>query len=528
MQTAYDLVRLAAARYPDQLALVDDRSDRTLTYGELLDELDVIAAGLAARGVRPGMRVATVLPNLIEHCLLLFALQRLGAVPAVINFRLTPADVARLAREGEFQGAIIHADEALAEALAGTLPAAAPLMSVGGAAGPAEDFAACRGSPADLVPVPRPEREDPAFIFYTSGTTGLPKGVVIPHRALEHRVLWISPLTGLRFGTHLRALGVSPLSHAIGFFGVFLVTLAYNGTYYVVSAFDPQKAVDMIETHRINFLFTVPTILHMMMNAPNYRPRRMASLEYVLFGGAPTPASLLARMDEEWPAALRHIFGLTETMVSLYNPDPVGRPTVLRPTFYSRVRVVRIGGGPEDAVAPGEEGELIVDASADAVFSEYLNRPGATAEKFRDGWYFTGDVCVRLENSEIDLKGRVDDVIRSGGETVHPEEVEAVLGSHGGVGEAAVIGVTDARWGEMVVACVVPAGEAPSLEALDAHCRGSTLARFKRPRGYVFLETLPRNAANKVLRRVLRETVSEARERGGAPEFHALGPRGEV
>ena len=522
MQTAYDLVWLAAERYPDQIALVDDRSDRALTYRELVDALDSIAAGFAERGVEAGMRIATVLPNLFEHCLILFALQRIAAVPAVINFRLTAADIGKLIEHGEIQGAIIPSDDALADVVTAALPKGGLLFSVGGDTALSDDFAACRGDPAGLPPRPTPDPEDPAFIFYTSGTTGLPKGVVVPHRAIEHRVLWISPPTGLRFGTDLRALGCSPLNHAIGFFCVYLVTLAYNGTYYVMSAFDPAKAVDMIERHRINFVFAVPTIFHMLMNAPNYRPERMASLDFVMFGGAPTPASLLRQMRDEWSANLHHIFGATECMVPLHNADPVDQPTVLRPTFYARVRVIKVGGAPDQIVTPGDEGELIVDASADTMFTGYLNRPDATAEKLHDAWYFTGDICRLLENGDLDLRGRVDDVVRTGGENVHPDEVEAHLVQHPGVREAAVVGVTDARWGQMVVGCVVAAA-GTNPEDLDHFCRSSGLAGFKRPRGYVFIDRLPRNAANKVLRRNLREMASEAREIQGEPRFYDLG-----
>ena len=191
-----------------------------------------------------------------------------------------------------------------------------------------------------------------------------------------------------------------------------------------------------------------------MVSAPNYIPAKMVSLELVLYGGAPIMPALLDRIDREWPATVRHIYGTTEIMCALHNPDPVGRPVTLRPGYYSRVRVVRVGGTESELVKPGEAGELIVDASAETFFSGYLNRPEATAEKLRNGWYFTGDVCVLREDGDMDLVGRIDDVIRSGGESVYPEEVEAVLATHPAIREAAVIGVPDPLWGEMVVACV--------------------------------------------------------------------------
>src|SRR5215475_13172764 len=279
MKTAYDLVWIAGERTPDHLALVDDRTDRQLTYKQLLEEVDVVAAGLAARGVRAGSRIATILPNLYEHCVALLALQRLAAVPTLMNARMQSAELAKLAAHSEIQGAIVHRDAALADAIAAVLPRDGMLLSIGGRIGPAEDFAACRGNAAALPSPPRPDPEDTAFIFYTSGTTGLPKGVVISHRTTEHRIVWLSTQAGLRHGTHTRTLGIVPISHAIGFYGTFLVTLAYNGTFYTMSAFNPAAANDLIERHKINYLFSIPTLYLAKKSAPNYKPERMASLE---------------------------------------------------------------------------------------------------------------------------------------------------------------------------------------------------------------------------------------------------------
>lgn len=499
MQTAYDLVWLAAERTPGQLALVDDRTERKLTYRELLGEIDAVAAGLAARGVKRGTRIATALPNQFEHCILLLALQRLAAVPALLNFRLQPAEIAKLIRHGEMEGAVVRDDPAVTSALKLKL-----LLT--------PDLSNCRGDPKNLPARPKPAPEDPAFIFYTSGTTGLPKGAIIPHRAIEHRLVFMSAHGGMRAGTHNRSLGMVPLSHAIGFYCVFLQTLAYGGTYYVMSAFNPAVAVDLVERHKITSLFAVPTFYQAMVSSPNYKPERMASLELVLFGGAPIQSALLDRLAREWRASFRHIYGTTEIMSPLHFHDPVGQPTRLRANYGSRIRVVKQGGGPDDLVQPGEGGELIVDASAAVTFTSYLNRPDATAEKLRGGWYFTGDVCVLRSDGDVELVGRVDDVIRTGGESVYPEEVEAVLATHPAVRESCVIGIPDAKWGEMVVACVVLAKPDEGCAALDAHLTSSTLARFKRPRGYLRMENLPRNAANKVLRGPLRETATRARD----------------
>lgn len=534
MHTAYDILKLASRRAPDRLALVDDLSPRAFTFAQLIAELDAVAAGLAARGVGRGTRIATVLNNCLEHALVLMALQRLGAVPALLNFRLTPPDIAKLIQHGGLEGAVIHANADLAAAVKAALPAGAPLLAVGDgprrAVDGAETFAACRGDAKTLPPVPKPAPEDPGFIFYTSGTTGLPKGAVVPHRAAEPRVLWIATQAGLRHGGHNRTLAFMPMSHCIGFYGVVLVTWAMDGTVYLQTQFNPVDAVKRIEANKISYLFAVPTLLHAVTQSPNYRAEAMQSLRLVNFGGGAMPPELFEHMQANWPGCtLRHIYGTTETMCSGYNPEPRGDAlATLGPGYYTVTRVVKLGGGPGDEVAEGEEGELIADAQVDTIFLGYLNRPDATAEKIREGWYFTGDVVRREPGGMWTLMGRVDDMIRSGGENIHPEEIEDTLKTHSGLAESSAIALPDARWGQIAVACIVkkdPAADGAALAAsLDAHCRASALAAFKRPRAYFFVDTLPRNAAAKVLRRILRDQAVRARD-AGAANFVAPGER---
>ena len=516
MHSGYEIVRLAADRTPGHLAMADDRSERRLTYGQLMAEIDEVAAGFAARGIGRGTRVATVLPGIWEHCIALLALMRLNAVPALLNFRLGHEELTALCEAGGIEAAVIGPDPELAGRLAGALGDGAPIWSAGGGAGSALAFADCRGDAAALAPYEKPDPEETAFLFYTSGTTGLPKAVVLAHRTTEPRLLWLATQGGLCHGTHNRALGCMPLSHAIGFYGVFLVTLAFNGSYFVVSEFNPAAIVELVARERLTYAFCIPPMFQAMASAPGYAPGKMASIERVFYGGVGIDPELLDRIDREWGGTVRHIYGTTETMCSLYHPDPVGRHARLRPGYYSHVRVARIGGdGPHDTVGAGEEGELIVDATVDTIFSGYLGRPDATAEKLHGGWYRTGDIFLQESDGDLTLVGRVDDMIRSGGESIHPEEVESALESCAAVREAGVVGVPDRRWGQMAVACVVAAaGAAPGEELareIDRWCRQASLARFKRPRGYVFLEGLPRNAANKVLRRQLRDLAAAAR-----------------
>lgn len=514
MNTAIDLLWQSASRLPNHPALVDDASGQSLTYAELLANIEARAAGLYTLGLRPGDRFATVIPGTVDLIVTLFALSRIGAIPALINPRLKPEEIGKLVAQGGMRGALVAPNIAAIGAVASALPEGAILITAGEPMGAARALSTCRGDASSLDPLPRPAADAPAYIFYTSGTTGLPKAVLIPHRAIEARIANTASITDIRFGPHNRFLGFVPLNHAIGFFGVLIPCLAFNGTFVAQSAFVPDGVLAAIERHRINFLFATPTHYHLMLVAPSFADRDLSSLDIICYGAAPTPFELLRRMANGFKSRLCHVYGTTETMCSLYQPEPLQNPDKLVPGFYSTIRVVRNGGSTSDTIAPGEEGELLIDATFDMIFTEYLDRPDVTAEKLVDGWYRSGDIVRLNEDGSVTLKGRGDDIIRSGAENVHPVEVEAVLASHPGVADVAVIGIPDVRWGELVVACVVGRTPAPSPQELDAHCRKSELAGYKRPRAYFSVDALPRNAANKVLRRELKALTAQARDRG--------------
>lgn len=508
MQTVWDHVRLAAARTPGHPAIIDDRSDRQLSFAELIAEAEAMAAGFAASGIAHGRRVATMLPNVLEHAVAILALHRLGAVVCLINPRLKPEEAAALMADGDVTGLVCPADEAIVIAARGELPSDAPVVTFGGTIGDSQDLATCRGDATTLAPWMTPGADELAFVMYTSGTTGLPKGVMISHGATDGRILFVPVQCGLRHGTHNRALGLMPLFHAVGFYACFVATLSMNGTYYVHSAFDPPMAHAAIRDHGITFLFGAPAHFHALLSVPGFEPGDIATVETLAYAGAAMPGPLLERVDAAFASArITNIYGTTETMNALYLPDPVGWPTRFRPGFYSNIRVGRIGGAVNEVCDPGEEGELLVDATADATFLGYLNRPDATAEKLVDGWYRTGDIVAQRPDGDLDLCGRVDDMVVSGGENIHPEEIETVLMQHEAVRDAAIIGMPDEQWTERVVACVVADGA--DTEILDDWCQGSSLANYKRPRDYVFLKALPRNAANKVLRRELKDVAAD-------------------
>ena len=507
MHTVYELVYLAGQRAPNRLAIIDDVTDRKLTYRELLNTIDDLAAGFSAKGITPGDVVATCLPNLYEHSLSLLALNRLGAIPALINARLKPEDVALLVEQGNMNGAIVMADENIVAKVSEKLPGGAPILTVGTAVTGSTSFLECYGDGLRLESFRRPDIEDTAFIFYTSGTTGLPKGVELSHRTTDARMLYMSMQCGLVHGRHNKVIGLMPLFHVVGFYSVFLGALGLDGTYYVCSAFDTELVVETIPEEKISLVYGTPTHFHALLAAPNFSPEKMSLVSNVVYAGAAMPGPLLERVGDNFNAKIVNIYGTTEIMNALYMPDPVGKPYTYRPGFYSNVKVGVFGASVHDEAAVNQDGELLVDASADATFTRYLYRADITAEKLIDGWYRTGDIARKREDGDFDVKGRVDDMIISGGENIYPEEVEAILIKHEKILECSIVGFADEQWGEIVVACIIGSGDNSNESEFDEYLKLSNLANYKRPRRYIFMDELPKNATGKVLRRMLRQQV---------------------
>ncbi len=507
MQTVYEMLRRAASRSPESPAIIDPKFGARLSYSDLVQRVDCVASGFARRGVQAGDRVAVVLGNSVEAIVAILALHRANAVPALLNPRLKAQELIELARHSAVTAAVLAPRASYRDGMRAVCQRRLVFSADGD--GP-DDIAAWKEEPRD-PPAMQALPEAPAFVFFTSGTTGLPKGAVIPHRAAESRVLFMSTQVGYRHGEHNHVVGVMPLYHVIGFFAVLVATLALNGRYVVIGEFKPAETLALIDSEAVSGMFVTPTHLHALLSDPQFAASRLTSLRHVTFAGATMPDALLARVNAQLPGEKVNIYGTTEAMNSLYARSP-DTGTVLQPGFFSEVRAAQIGAASVDRVVRGQQGELLVSTASDATFSEYLNRPDTTREKCGEGWYRTGDAAVELEGGQFQLLGRVDDMIISGGENIHPSEIERVVGGHPQVAEVAVIGVNDPRWGQRVIACVVASGTAkPSAEALDEHCRMSALADFKRPKEYVFFDALPKSALNKVLRRELVESLNATR-----------------
>jgi 2-furoate---CoA ligase len=287
---------------------------------------------------------------------------------------------------------------------------------------------------------------------------------------------------------------------------------AVNGCFVCQPEWSAAEALSLIRAERISALYLIPTLFYDLVRAPECSRETVASVTKLAYAGAPMLAPLTEACGKAFtPQVFVNHYGSTEIYTFAVRPDVHLKPGCAgRPGLHSALRVVTASTerrvSPDEVVAPGERGEIIASLASDEAFAGYWNRPDADARALREGWYFTGDMGHVDAEGELHVAGRVDDMIISGGENIHPIEVEEVLARHPLVRDVAVVGERDERWGERVVAFVVPAGPALTADALDAYCRGSAdLAAFKRPRRVVFVQAIPKTASGKILRRLLRE-----------------------
>jgi 2-furoate---CoA ligase len=301
-----------------------------------------------------------------------------------------------------------------------------------------------------------------------------------------------------------------PMFHTMGIRAL-IMSAFVNGKYVCMPAFNGADALDLIQRENISALFLVPTMLHDMVFHPDFESYDTSSVCNLAYAGMVMTSTLTARCAEAFkPKRFINYYGSSEIFTFTYCDQVLEKPgCVGRASIGQEIRVVRVdadsAAGPDEIVPQGETGEIIAPMDGLEAFSGYWKRPDADAKAIRQGWYFTGDLGVFDEDGELFLVGRVDDMIISGGENIQPEEVEDLLDASPLVTRAAVVGLPDERWGQKVVAFIEPASDAASAEALDEACLVGDLARFKRPRAYVFVEKIPCSASGKLLRRLLRK-----------------------
>jgi long-chain acyl-CoA synthetase len=469
-----------AAHDPNGPALAD--ASGSLTNAEMLEAVQTVTRRLAASGVGQGDVVAVKLTNRVELVLLLFAAWRLGATVTPVNPSLTEVEVAR---QLEDSGARLLVVEDGGRTTSSVLTL---------------DVADLRDTDGGSDPTPYVETPALALLIYTSGTTGVPKGVMLDHANLD--AMAAMGRAALEVGPDDRCLLILPLFHVNGIVVSVLIPLLAGASVVIAERFNPNTFFTTIETERPTFFSAVPTIYSMLAALPDDVQPDTSSVRFAVCGAAPASADLLARFETRFGFPLVEGYGLSEgTCASTINPVSGVRKagTVGLPFPGQDLRIVDPEGS---EVSQGESGEVVVRGPN--VMRGYLGRPADTAAVIVDGWLHTGDIGKVDADGYLSLVGRSKEMIIRGGENIYPKEIEDVLAADPSVLEAAVIGMPDDTWGEVVVAFVqARPGSTINVEQLKRRCTDS-LSGYKRPQAIHVLDTLPKNAVGKLDKKSLR------------------------
>ena len=476
---------------------------RTLaSYAELGARVACLAGGLAAR-LQPNDRVALVMKNGPAYLELMFACWHAGLVVVPINAKLHP-------KELEF--ILADCGARLCFASHDLYPALVPL--VGGALEAVIDadgpgYAELRA--AAPVAIASRGAGDAAWLFYTSGTTGRPKGVTLTMRNLMAALLnYFSDVDSIAPGDAI--IHAAPMSHGSGFY--MLPHVAHGGLNVVPDSggFDPAEIYELLQVHRGVTMFAAPTMVKRLVDHPVAADS--SNLKTIVYGGGPMYVADCEAALARFGNKLVQIYGQGESPMTITCLPRSAHVERAHPRYAERLASVGpaftgvevcVANADDEPLPPGEIGEILV--RGDTVMAGYWNNPAASAETLRKGWLHTGDVGSMDEDGFLTLKDRSKDVIISGGSNIYPREVEEVLLRHPAVSEVSVVGQADAEWGEIVIAFVVPRGASPDTADLDALCLDH-IARFKRPKRYVMVEALPKNNTGKVLKTRLRELLA--------------------
>ncbi|KUN19858.1 acyl-CoA synthetase [Streptomyces antibioticus] len=490
--TVDGVLRRTARRTPARVAV--EYGERSWTYEELDAAVSRAASLLLGEGLSRGDRVGAYGHNSDAYLIAFLACARAGLVHVPVNQNLTGDDLAYIV--GQSGSTLVLTDPDLAARLPDGVRTL-PLRD-------ADDSLLARLAGAPAYDGPEPRSEDLVQLLYTSGTTALPKGAMMTHRALVHE--YLSAIAALDLSAGDRPVHSLPLYHSAQMHVFLLPYLAVGATNIILDAPDGDRLFDLIEAGRADSLFAPPTVWIGLSNRPDFATRDLGGLRKAYYGASIMPVPVLERLRERLPKlAFYNCFGQSEIgpLATVLAPDEhKGRmDSCGRPVLFVDARVVDEDG---KDVPDGTPGEIVYKSPQ--LCEGYWDKPEETADAFRDGWFHSGDLAVRDAHGYFTIVDRVKDVINSGGVLVASRQVEDALYTHDAVAEVAVIGLPDERWIEAVTAVVVPRGEVTETELID-HAR-EHLAHFKAPKRVVFVDELPRNASGKVLKRELRDRLS--------------------
>ena len=494
------------ARYrPDATAVVFEGT--RLSYREFAARVARVGNALRSLGVAPGDKVATVAGNSLELLEVYWAVPSIGAVLVPLSPLLMGPGLASLL--GDSGARCLVTQSSMLPVLRSIRADLPPhVLLIDGREPGFEDYhALAKSQPEELAPAAVGD-DDLYNIMYTSGTTGLPKGIMHTHRIRSMYCLLMGP--AFRMTPESRTLHTG----AIVFNGAFVTmmpTFHLGGTYVLLKQFDPEAAIAAIERERVTHTMLVPAQIVAILNSPGFDPKRLASLECILSLGAPLLQEHKDRLNAALPGRFYELYGLTEGFVTILDRDEAVRKSGsvgVPPPFFS-MRIVREDG--TDA-PPGEVGEIV--GRGPILMTGYYNRPDLTAQAIRDGWLYSGDMGSLDEEGFLYLVDRKKDMIDSGGVKVYPRDIEEIAARHPDVLEVAVFGVPDEKWGETPLAAVILRdGAACTAQALREWINERVAARYQRVSAVAILAQFPRSAAGKTLKRELREPYWEGKGR---------------
>jgi len=507
-----DIVRTHASRQGDVVALV--HQGRRTTYRQLDSAANRVAQALIAEGVRPGVRVAHLDKSSDLYFELLFGVAKANAVMVSVNWRLAPPEILHIVKDAEAE--ILFVGEEffpVIDKIRDQLPYVRRIVALSGSHPGWEPFAAWRDRHPDIDPHLPAKPSDTAVQFYTSGTTGLPKGAELTNANFAYMFRVWTQSWQMKPGTN--TIVCLPMFH-IGGAGWGMVGLYAGAVNHVVREFVPAQILDIIQSARIEVILLVPAMNLFLVQAPQIRETDLSSLKLIVYGAAPIPAELLKQAMAVFGCGFQQVYGLTETtgavtLLPSEDHDPTDARKLLSCGYAQEEVELRIVDESGRELPAGKVGEIAIRSPQ--VMAGYWKLPDATARAIKGDWFLSGDAGYLDEQGYLYIHDRVKDMIVSGGENIYPAEVESALFGHPAVADVAVIGVPDQRWGEAVKAVVVrkPNVEVTPGELID--WARDRIAGYKLPKSVDFIDALPRNPTGKILKRELRKAYWAGNER---------------
>lgn len=506
--TLDEIVSRNRQRFPRKPALIMDET--TITWEELDQRINRLANAFLEKGLKRGDRVAILLPNSLEYFEIYFAAARAGLISVPLNFRLAITEFIDILKHSQPSLIIINAIYREQIDAAGALYSGDDNLWIIGedAVAGVEKYRDAVAAASPAIVTGNGKRDDTFAIFYTSGTTGLPKGAMVSHLNLEMNGYNQFVADGSRRDDI--NLVATPIYH-MGAVFMAVTYMMLGCTQVILPKFTPRAWLESLQSTRATTSLLISTMINAVLNEPSFKDYDLSSLRLIFYGGGPMPAAVLERAISELDCNFTQGYGLTETLEAtflvaedhVYNGNAQRKRRLSsagREAVGAQVRIIDDDGSDLPA---GEVGEILIRSRS--VIKGYWRMPEETEKTIRDGWFYTGDMGYLDDERYLFVVDRKKDIVVSGGVNIYTKDIEALLYQHPAVLEAAIIGLADEKWGEAVTAVVVKRpGMDVSEEALITFCKAS-LPSFKKPQRVYFMDELPKNPSGKILKRALRD-----------------------